>query len=309
MLKANPFVPDMCVYHGGCMNGFTAAFLVWQQFPDITFVPAYHGKLPDIDPSGRNIIMVDFAPKLADMAFWRRAKQLVIIDHHKSAEEDLKDVPRFLLNEVPMNEPISAFFNMDYSGAGLTWLYFHDVGVPMPLFVNLVQDRDLWRFHYPESKPFSVALSVEPKEFGRYNVLFDIPEVLTDRGLTMQTYHDFVYKEMAKEATMTAFITGATKEEWYAVPTVNAPCQYASDLANHLLSLYPDAPFAACWCFNGRGQFQYSLRSENSRVDVSQIARLFGGGGHRNAAGFEIKDDYTAFTPSVVTAPRAKKIG
>jgi nanoRNase/pAp phosphatase (c-di-AMP/oligoRNAs hydrolase) len=33
---------------------------------------------------------------------------------------------------------------------------------------------------------------------------------------------------------------------------------------------------------------QYSLRSEDSREDVSEVAKQFGGGGHRNAAGYQI---------------------
>jgi bifunctional oligoribonuclease and PAP phosphatase NrnA len=36
----------------------------------------------------------------------------------------------------------------------------------------------------------------------------------------------------------------------------------------------------------GNGDRKVSLRSSDGRVDVSQIARLKGGGGHRQAAGF-----------------------
>lgn len=62
----------------------------------------------------------------------------------------------------------------------------------------------------------------------------------------------------------------------------------ADTLAAHeMLSKYPDAPFTACWFRRADGQIQYSLRSEDSRLDVSEVAKSLGGGGHRNAAGFQ----------------------
>ncbi len=42
----------------------------------------------------------------------------------------------------------------------------------------------------------------------------------------------------------------------------------------------------------GQGRFHVSLRSDGA-VDVSRIASLFGGGGHRNAAGFTVQTDIT----------------
>ena len=56
---------------------------------------------------------------------------------------------------------------------------------------------------------------------------------------------------------------------------------------HELLKLYPDAPFATCWSRSG-DRLKYSLRSEDSRMDVSEVARGYGGGGHRNASGFEV---------------------
>jgi phosphoesterase RecJ-like protein len=41
---------------------------------------------------------------------------------------------------------------------------------------------------------------------------------------------------------------------------------------------------------NGRSRFHVSLRSDGT-VDVAAIATTFGGGGHRNAAGFNVKAD------------------
>jgi nanoRNase/pAp phosphatase (c-di-AMP/oligoRNAs hydrolase) len=75
----------------------------------------------------------------------------------------------------------------------------------------------------------------------------------------------------------------------HMVPIVNVPYHYASDTAHALLQKYPEAPFTACWFRRGDGMIQYSLRSEDSRKDVSAIAKSFGGGGHRNAAGYQVR--------------------
>lgn len=73
------------------------------------------------------------------------------------------------------------------------------------------------------------------------------------------------------------------------VPVANVPYHYASDTAHALLSIYPAAPFTACWFRRKDGMIQYSLRSEDQRADVSEIATKFGGGGHRNAAGYQVQ--------------------
>ena len=44
---------------------------------------------------------------------------------------------------------------------------------------------------------------------------------------------------------------------------------------------------ALLWFERGDGITQFSLRGDGS-VDVSAIAKSFGGGGHHNAAGFQL---------------------
>jgi nanoRNase/pAp phosphatase (c-di-AMP/oligoRNAs hydrolase) len=58
-------------------------------------------------------------------------------------------------------------------------------------------------------------------------------------------------------------------------------------VAHELLKAHPAAPFAAV-VVDVHGGRTWSLRSEDSRQDVSEVAKGFGGGGHRNAAGFRV---------------------
>ena len=66
---------------------------------------------------------------------------------------------------------------------------------------------------------------------------------------------------------------------------INAPAEYASEVGNLLATR--SGTFGAVWSYWGGGKYQVSLRS-NGNFDVSTIAKYFGGGGHKNAAGFII---------------------
>ena len=72
------------------------------------------------------------------------------------------------------------------------------------------------------------------------------------------------------------------------VPVANLPYTLTSD-AGHLMCVEPHegslAPFAACYWDPPDGRV-FSLRSAEGGYDVSEIAKAYGGGGHKNAAGF-----------------------
>ena len=46
-------------------------------------------------------------------------------------------------------------------------------------------------------------------------------------------------------------------------------------------------PFAACYWDTPKGRV-FSLRSSDDGADVSEVAKQYGGGGHRNASGFTV---------------------
>lgn len=72
------------------------------------------------------------------------------------------------------------------------------------------------------------------------------------------------------------------KFEGYAVYALNAPPFFASELGHALAKKLP--PIAIVWRQEKR-KIKVSLRS-NGKVDVSKIAKRYGGGGHKAAAGF-----------------------
>ena len=100
---------------------------------------------------------------------------------------------------------------------------------------------------------------------------------LVNQGAAMEKLFVAQIETLKREA-FTAEIGG------YMVPVVNAPYIFASELAG---ALAEDHPFAATYYFNGKEEV-WSLRSRGeSGIDVSDIAQQYGGGGHKNAAGFK----------------------
>lgn len=68
-------------------------------------------------------------------------------------------------------------------------------------------------------------------------------------------------------------------------------CQASnSDLQGvvNLINTIPQSRAAILFSETPDGKIKASLRTEEDKVDVSRLAALFGGGGHRKAAGFEV---------------------
>lgn len=297
--------PDLCIYHGGCDDGFGAAWAIWRRWPDTVFHAGhYQEPLPAAD--GKNVLFVDFSASRAEIdAMAQTAASIVILDHHKTAEEDLAPFAVLSGDGLPYDlsgmpdrlpgmfrdlvvdlgrPPIVAVFDMARSGAVLAWQFAHaeHASDPLPLMLSLIGDRDLWRFDYgEETRAFCAALRTYPQELKLWDRLSVNVRGMIEEGRVVLRAHRMNVRKIVDQAYLHD-IAGCQ------VPVANAPPHYASDVGNELLAFHPEAPFAATWSRRADGRDQWSLRSEDDRVDVSEIARLFGGGGHRNAAGFEI---------------------
>lgn len=297
---SNSWKPDICIYHGNCDDGFGAAWAIWKRWGnEIEYVPGVYGKpLPDV--AGKHVLFVDFSAKRAEIdAMAQTAKSIVIIDHHKTAEADLEpfkvglcggakftpdDLAGMFRDMAELDRPpIIAWFDMEQSGAVMAW-QFARPDRPVPEFLRYVEDRDLWRFTYgigDATKQFSASLRTYEQEFNLWDKLAESTADLISQGAGILRSHNANIQKFMADAYMDTI-------DGHLVPVVNVPYHYASDMAHALLTRFPGSPFTACWFRRGDGMIQYSLRSEDSRLDVSEIAKKFGGGGHRNAAGYQV---------------------
>jgi oligoribonuclease NrnB/cAMP/cGMP phosphodiesterase (DHH superfamily) len=270
----------ICIYHGKCADGFTAAWAVRQALGDIEFYPGVYQEPPP-DVTGREVLIVDFSykrPVLEQMI--AQAKTLLVIDHHKTAAEDLAFLPKvsYFDHDLPQ---AAAFFDMERSGAGLTWDFFNP-DKPRPAIVNYAEDRDLWRFKLPHSREISAFTFSHDYTFENWDALATTLEesfsTAVAAGAAIEGKHHKDVAELVGVCKRRVKIGGV--EVWAA----SLPYTLTSD-AGHLMA--KGEPFAACYWDTPEGRV-FSLRSTDEGQDVSAIAKQYGGGGHRNASGFKV---------------------
>lgn len=284
----------MCIYHGNCADGFGAAWVVRQALgADVEFVPAVYGQ-PAPDVQGKDVIIVDFSYPYELLALLsHQANSILIIDHHKTAAEALAKLPTApacWVDWATSQKPIAAIFDMARSGAGLTWDYFNP-GTPRPALINHIEDRDLWQFQLEGTRDVMAAVFSHPQDFATWDLLMaDHIQALRLDGHAIERKQQKDIADLVASNSRYMIIGGIT------VPTINLPHTMASD-AGHLLS--HGQPFAAIYWDTAEGR-QFSLRSTDEGEDVSAIAKQYGGGGHRNAAGFRVQADHELATGFVL---------
>lgn len=253
------------LYHANCADGFGAAYAAWTVLGDAAvYLPVRHGQPPPELPDHAHLAIVDFSyPRELLLELKTRAASMLVLDHHKSAQDDLADLD-------------FATFDLGKSGARMAWEYWHP-GEALPVLLEYIEDRDLWRWQLPESREVSTALHCYPMDFQVWRSL-DVEE-LKDEGRGILRYQD---QQVARAVTRARM----SEVGGYTVPTVNS-CLLASEIGDELCKQFPEAPFAAVYYVNKEGQQAWSLRSIGE-FDVSAVAATFGGGGHRNAAGFAL---------------------
>lgn len=292
----------MCIYHGNCADGFGGAWVVRKALGDqVEFVAGVHGQEPP-DVTDKDVIIVDFSYKYDVLAriSWK-ARSIIILDHHKSAAEDLAKFPPFHAGVrldvrhadgstalgwesahtfmSSQNSPaIACCFDMNRSGAMLAWDHFFP-GQGAPMLLRHIEDRDLWLFKLDGTREIQANLFSYPYDFDVWDRLMatDVQTLRSD-GAAIERKHQKDVAELVAVTKRRLVIAG------YDVPVASLPYTLTSD-AGHLMA--QAEPFAACYWDTPDGRV-FSLRSTDDGLDVSEIAKQYGGGGHRNASGFRV---------------------
>lgn len=301
----DPHDVAMVIYHGDCIDGFTAAWCVRRaamlhKFP-LEVVAGTYGVAPP-DVTDRHVILVDFSysrETLQTMA--QVARSVTVLDHHKTAQEALVDLPPALpFAEWTRKEgsfgigstgaQIAAQFDMTRSGAGMAWDFFFP-DTKRPRLVNYAEDYDLWRFNLRYSRELHEVLDSYPMDFITWDRLAEAMEDTQKREMMVQVG---VALSRAKHANIARLLTNTTrtmKIGGHDVPVANLPHFYASEGTGRLAE---GQPFAASYYDRSDGARVFSLRSRgDGALDVSEIAKKYGGGGHKNAAGFTASQGWT----------------
>lgn len=316
---------SLVIYHADCTDGFGAAFAAWMKLGGgAEYVPMQYGSM-DLKPgevfnqtknyhkghrfhpknlAGKELYILDFSFSRATMEhLFANAKRVVWLDHHKTAFEMWCSPEERTFFEDDFDDDGSGYVLLDNnkSGALLAWEYFHP-GTEVPMLIQHIDDRDRWQFKIEGSRELHAALSsYKPWSFEQW-VQFqedlDFPDGRKPRlyteGSAILRAQDQHVKSMAKQARKCKVTVqrgvhpeyGQTYEHFPGL-AVNASL-HQSEVGHELAN--QSGTYGLVWYLGADNKVRCSLRS-NGDYDVSAIAKSFGGGGHRNAAGFETDID------------------
>ena len=271
----NPLI----LYHDNCFDGFCAAWVFHRVFPSAKFKAVQYESTPP-DVTGYDVFIVDFSySRAVTEQLAATANSIVILDHHRTALSALEGLPY-------------ATFDMSKSGARLAWEYVWDHAPNQtvkdgwhtrehpPWIVQYVEDRDLWKFSLPASREVNAAIRSYPKTFELFDQYYSGQSwELVSQGTAILRAEQQIVQEHLPHARPLKF-----KGVEPSGLVVNATI-LISEIAQ---SLAISEAFGAVFVQRLDGSQLWSLRARPDGADVRLIAEKFGGGGHKQAAGFKL---------------------
>ncbi len=284
-----------CFYHDD-LDGRCAAFWVHlsvgitdsyeSEFIEINYRDTF--PLDKIQPN-EQVYIVDYSISPDEMRkLLEITKGVTWIDHHKTAIEKYQG----------FEHELRGVRYDGVSGAMLAYCYIHHMTsrgsgdiLPFdlkmtreaPMFTKLVSDWDVWKFDYgDDTRLFKVAsdsldLSPGSDEWAKFFTNAHHLRSLIKQGQTMVRFRDQWAAEYLRKLGFTTVFEG---HKCFAVNLGYCNSEYFKSIIDESVEIF--MPYA----FDGN-QWTVSLYSKT--VDVSEIAKEYGGGGHKGASGFQCK--------------------
>lgn len=276
---------NFVVTHGNCLDGFMSSTIARRYLissgvntQSVTFFNACHGSdfsmLPDM-MRDKFVIICDFSfsKLLFDKMIEATKGNILILDHHITAQKCLHDVPTEYLT-----------FDLKHSGAFITWTYFFGFD-NVPKAVLYVEDNDIWTKSLPWTREFTAYMTTCKYEYDEYEKFFDdsfLLERVFPIGIGMRMRDD-ANMELLRKDLIPNFVK--INRRYYFISCLNTSI-LKSEMGNFALSHHINANLSMMYSHNHySGSTSISYRSMDNRSDSSEIAKISGGGGHRNASG------------------------
>jgi hypothetical protein len=270
----------ICFYHAGCPDGFGAAWAVWRAWGEsASYVPRGHDDdLRAEEYAGDRVAFVDIAPPNGVLReLGAVAAQVVVLDHHVSSKQRFESDAELASALPSLGHRID--FDLAHSGAVLAWRHFHP-GAETPELLRYVEDQDLWSWKLPDSEAVNATIGSHPHTFATWSALAATPvDELAREGVP-------ILRSQQREVETALRFAHPARVGEQKVEAVNA--LHRRSLIGHELAKRASfgAPFGLVYRVSGE-RVDVSLYSIGA-FDVSRLAVGFGGGGHRNAAGFHV---------------------
>lgn len=260
------------LYHDPCTDGMGAKYAAWKKFGGgAKYIGVDYKKPAPVEvmqaDKDTEVYIVDFAyPKDILREIYTKAAKLVVLDHHKTAQEALAGEPY-------------AIFDMNRSGAVLAWEYFFP-DQEVPTLLQMIQDRDLWKWQISGSRNVLNYLELFPQMETWDTEFVPLRGDVYRKGTYISMYQDALIEKALNARNLKFFEYGD------ATGAITNSTVFPSEIGN-LLCVKFGVDIAITYTIGPGGEVFFSFRSnrDGSNYDVSILAKLYGGGGHRNAAG------------------------
>ncbi len=268
------------IYHAGCPDGFGAAWSARQAWgTDGRYIPRSHDDDFDPDPFEDELVVIaDISLSNEQLrALGEVAGNLCVLDHHLTARDHYASDPG--VENTLSAQGHRVHFDLGHSGAILAWNYFHP-DVEPPDLLRYVEDQDLWNWSLPSSQEINAAIGSYARSFECWDELAARPiESLADEGRPIVRANAMEVERAIRLAHPIAI----GKERIEAVNAGQPRAAIGHALAKR--SAY-GKPWGIVYRLSG-SRVDCTIYSLDE-LDASAIATRFGGGGHRNAAGFSV---------------------
>jgi len=268
-------------YHAGCNDGIGAKLAAYRKFGHKATYTAvnYHLPMPEAG-EGSEVYILDFSyPKEQLRELKTRVSKLVVLDHHKTAQEALAGEDY-------------AIFDMHKSGAVLAWEYFHPHDA-VPELLELIQDRDLWKFHKATSRLVhaGILLAVD-RGRAKDDVSTLEPYLYDSSRLAKLGEGALAYQQMLVKRAVDGKHFIYWEYEGFRCGVINQVPELASETGAALCEAFKgEIDYCISYIVCADGAVALSIRSKGD-YDSAALAKLLGsrfgkkeGGGHLNAAG------------------------
>lgn len=303
----------ICIYHNRDLDGFTSGAIVKKWHDELNDYPDNVGKgelkligydygqpVPyDQIPTGETLIMIDVSLKMPDMlklsehlGSW---KNFIWIDHHISA---IKEYEAFMTEREEHYPFLTAVLENGIAACEVGWKYLFP-NKQTPAAITLLGEYDTWR----NSDEFRWHNHILPFQFGM-RVHCNSPETfptellgntvahlamiapVIENGKCILSYQASVNETQCKKASFEIEFEG-----------LKAICLNGGGFNSDVFkSVYDESKHDIMMPFQFDGkQWTISLYTTKDYIDCSQIAKSKGGGGHKKAAGFQVKEIGSVF--------------
>lgn len=272
----------ICFYHSADLDGHCSGAIVKMKFPECELYGINYGHdFPWDKIKGEDVIMVDFClqPFEDMLQIKEKANSFVWIDHHADKIEESKnfytDIDGIRVDGIAACE--------------LAWSYFFPIE-DIPTFVSLLGRYDVWDHEAdPRVLPFQYGMKRYDTDPSKDDIFWnfwhdlwddmgDMTDMIVSNGSIINEYVD---SENEKYVKACAF---ETELEGYKCIAVNRTLT-SSQIFD---SIWDNTKYDFMIAFGWRnGAWNVSIYTDKEGYDGSIISKKYGGGGHKQASGFQ----------------------